>query len=56
LKIQIRDNNKKFEETVNGFLTPEQKTKLTELRAGKKDKVKAKKDADGIEIGTEEGL
>lgn len=42
LGTQLRDNGKKFEEAVNGFLTPDQKTKWDQAKKEKKEHRKHK--------------
>lgn len=42
IHAQAKANRDKFEATVNGFLTPEQKTKFDQLKETKKKEMKAK--------------
>ncbi len=38
LRLQLRDNGKKFDDTVNSFLTPDQKTKWEQTKQEKKER------------------
>lgn len=51
IHAQAKANRDKFETTVNGFLTPEQKTKFEQLKETKKKEMKAKhKDGKNAEM------
>lgn len=58
IHASVKDNNKKFDETVNGFLTAEQKTKFDAMKKEHRDKkmakMKGKKAPDEVELDMED--
>lgn len=58
IHASVKENNKKFDDTVNGFLTAEQKTKWEaqkkEHREKRKAKVKGKKAPDELDLDLED--
>lgn len=58
IHTSVKENNKKFDETVNGFLTAEQKVKFEAMKKEHRDKRmakgKGKKGPDEIEVDMED--